>query len=52
MSSCRSCRREVAADATICLKCGADLRPSKVLWFLVIGSVLLAATTTWMSFNR
>ena len=52
MNKCRSCRRELPRDAQVCLKCGADLRPSKMLYFLVVGSVMLSATTTWMSFTR
>ena len=47
MNSCRSCRREVPPEAKVCIKCGADLRPSKALWFLTFGSVLVAGTAAY-----
>ena len=47
--TCTRCRRIVDAQADICLKCGADLRPSKVLLFLAIASAALAVGAVWMS---
>jgi predicted amidophosphoribosyltransferase len=44
---CPSCRRHLPPDAKVCLKCGADLRPSKLLWLLAVGSSLLAIYAAW-----
>ena len=47
METCSSCHKMLPRGATVCLKCGADLRPSWTLRFLAIGSVLLVAATLW-----
>jgi len=49
MSVCPSCKRGVPERSPVCLKCGADLRPSPLLWLLAIGSVLVAAGSLWVS---
>jgi hypothetical protein len=38
--------------AQVCVKCGADLRPSKLLWLLAIGSAALAIYAAWYGFGR
>lgn len=50
-SVCPSCHRHLPPDAKVCLKCGADLRPSKLLWLLAIGSALVAVYAVWNNFN-
>jgi hypothetical protein len=49
MSVCPACKRSLAQQASICLKCGVDLRPSPVLLFLTLGSVFVAGAAAWMS---
>ena len=50
--NCPSCHRQVAEAATVCIKCGADLRPSKVLWLLTAGSIAVALTAATIEVRR
>ena len=52
MSICPACKRQLPEGATVCLKCGADLRRGPILWFLTFGSVLVAAASVWMNLGR
>ena len=47
--TCTRCRKIVDAKADVCLKCGADLRPSRILLVLALASAALAVGAVWMS---
>lgn len=45
---CPRCHKTIAKAAQVCIKCGADLRGSKLMWALAVASTLLALITVWM----
>jgi predicted amidophosphoribosyltransferase len=45
---CPRCHKAIPKAAQVCIKCGADLRGSKLMWVLAAASALLALITVWM----
>jgi predicted amidophosphoribosyltransferase len=45
---CPRCHKAIPKAAQVCIKCGADLRGSKLMWALAVASTILALFTVWM----